>query len=109
MVPLKSNTHYDNNLGPFKCICTQTFSPIAQIASLKIMITLTTTHNLHMHQMDVKTTFLNGTPNEEIYMLQPKGFVHLNHLENVCRFFIISYGLKQSSQMWYERFNSNLF
>jgi hypothetical protein len=106
MVPLES---CDNNLGPSECVFTQTFSPIAKIASLRIMIALTTTHTLHIHQMHVKTTFLNGTPNEEIYMLQPKGFVHPNHLEKVCRLFIISYGLKQSSRMWYERFNSNIF
>ncbi len=41
-------------------------------------------------------------------MLQPKGFVHPNHLKKVCRLFIISSGLKQSSRMWYEIFNFNL-
>jgi hypothetical protein len=59
--------------------------------------------------MDVKTTFLNGTPNEKNYLFQPKGFVHPNHLEKVFRLFIIFSSLKQSSRMWYERFNFNLF
>jgi hypothetical protein len=46
----------------------ETFLPIVKIASLKTMIAFPATHKLHIHQMDVKMTFLNGTLNEEICM-----------------------------------------
>jgi hypothetical protein len=54
----------------------ETFSPLVKITSLKIMIALAGAHNFRFHQMDMKTTFLNGTFNEEIYMFYSKGFVH---------------------------------
>jgi uncharacterized protein YukJ len=47
----------------------ETFSPFVKIKSLKTMIALAGAHNLHFHQMDMKTTFLNGAFNEEIYVL----------------------------------------
>jgi hypothetical protein len=46
----------------------ETFSLLVKIRSLKIIIALACAHNFHFHQMDMKTTFLNGTFNEEIYM-----------------------------------------
>jgi len=46
----------------------ETFSPLVKITSLKIMITFASAHNFHFHEMDIKTTFLNGTFNEKIYM-----------------------------------------
>jgi hypothetical protein len=67
MIPLKKIHIVITILAPLNA-----FSPIAKIASLKIMITLTITHNLHIHQMDVKTTFLNGTPNEKITCFNQK-------------------------------------
>jgi hypothetical protein len=46
----------------------EAFSPLVKIRSLKIMITLASAHNFHFHQMDMKTTFLNGFFNEKNYM-----------------------------------------
>ena len=61
--------------------------------------------NLQLHQMDVKTTFLNGDLSEEVYMLQPKGF-KANRKENmVCRFKRSIFGLKQASRQWYLKFD----
>jgi hypothetical protein len=68
------------------------------------MIAFAVAHNLHIHQMDVKTSFLNGTLIEKNYMFQLEVFVHLDHPNKVCRLFKTIYKLKQSSQMWYERF-----
>lgn len=51
-------------------------------------------------------SFLNGTFNEEIYMFQLEGFAYLDHPKKICKFFKTIYGLRQSSRMWYERFNS---
>jgi hypothetical protein len=50
------------------------FSLVVKIALLRIVITLVATHNLHIHQMDAKITFLNGTLNEKTYIFQLEGF-----------------------------------
>ncbi|GKC95952.1 zinc finger, CCHC-type containing protein, partial [Tanacetum coccineum] len=50
-------------------------SPVARISTIRLLTALAATHNLVIHQMDVKTTFLNGDLEEEIYMKQSKGFV----------------------------------
>jgi hypothetical protein len=77
----------------------ETLLLVVKIASLRTMITLVATHNFHIHQMDMKMAFLNGTLNEEIYMSQLEGFFHPYHPEKVCRLFKTFYGLKKSSQM----------
>ena len=48
-----------------------------RITSIRMLITIAALHNLEIHQMDVKTAFLNGDLNEEIYMDQPEGFISL--------------------------------
>ena len=55
--------------------------------------------------MDVKTTFLNGSVEEEIYMDQPIGFVSKGQENKLCRLERSIYGLKQSSRAWYFRFH----
>nr|GEW05827.1 zinc finger, CCHC-type [Tanacetum cinerariifolium] len=52
-----------------------TYAPVAYISTIRLLIALAATHNLVIHQMDVKTSFLNGDLEEEIYMKQPEGFV----------------------------------
>jgi len=54
--------------------------------------------DLELHQMDVKTAFLNGELEDEIYMEQPVGFIVKGQEENVCRLWGSIYGLKQSSR-----------
>jgi hypothetical protein len=51
------------------------FSPIGKLTSIRILMSLVTTFDLEIEQMDVKTTFLHGDLEEEIYMKQPEGFV----------------------------------
>jgi hypothetical protein len=53
----------------------ETFSPVLSKDSFRIIMTLVAHYNLELHQMDVKTTFLNGDLYENAYMAQPKGFV----------------------------------
>ena len=55
--------------------------------------------------MDVKTTFLHGDLEEEIYMKQPKGCMVKGKKEHVCRLKKSLYGLKQSPRMWYQKFD----
>ena len=60
------------------------------------MIALTFIHRLFIHQMDVKTTFLNGDLEEEIYMLQPEGCITHGQENKVCKLNKSLYGLKQA-------------
>ena len=52
-----------------------TYSPVARIATIRVLLVLAASYGLYVHQMDVKTTFLYGELEEEIYMEQPDGFV----------------------------------
>ena len=56
--------------------------------------------------MDMKTTFLHGDLEEEIYMKQPEGFMVKGKKELVCRLKKSLYGLKQSPRMWYQKFDT---
>ena len=55
--------------------------------------------------MDVKTTFLNGDLDEEVYMKQPMGFVVLGQENKVCNLVKSLYGLKQVPKQWYQKFD----
>ncbi|GJY88849.1 zinc finger, CCHC-type containing protein [Tanacetum coccineum] len=52
-----------------------TYAPVARISTTRLMIVMTSIHNLIIHQMDVKTVFLNGELEEEVYINQPQGFI----------------------------------
>jgi hypothetical protein len=62
--------------------------------------------NLEFEQLDVKTTFLYGDLEEEIYMDQPNGFIVLGKKNFVCKLKKSLYGLKQSPRQWYNKFDS---
>ncbi|KAJ9557266.1 hypothetical protein OSB04_011880 [Centaurea solstitialis] len=69
------------------------------------MLALAAIHNLVIHQMDVKTIFLNGELNEEIYMRQPEGFVVSANENKVCKLVKSLYGLKQAPKQWHQKFD----
>ncbi|GKG08194.1 retrotransposon protein, putative, ty1-copia subclass [Tanacetum coccineum] len=58
--------------------------------------------------MDVKTAFLNGYLDKDIYMVQPEGFVDPNHPRKVCKLQRSIYGLKQASRSWNKRFDEEI-
>ena len=62
-----------------------TYSPVTRITSIHVLIAIAALHNLEIHQMDVKTTFLNGELDEEIYMEQTEGFVVPGEEKKVCK------------------------
>ena len=73
-----------------------TYSPVMIITSICMLIAISTLHNLEIHQMDVKTAFLNSDLNKEIYMDQPEGFISLGQEKRVSRLVKLLYGLKQA-------------
>lgn len=83
----------------------ETFSPVSTKDSLRLIMALVAHFDLELHQMDVKTAFLNGDVEETIYMVQPQGF-DSNESENlVCKLRKSIYGLKQASRQWYRKFH----
>ena len=54
---------------------TETFAPVAKMTSIRTLLALAATDDAEIHQMDVKTVFLNRDLEEEIYMNQPQGFI----------------------------------
>uniref|UniRef100_A0A2N9G9I0 Integrase catalytic domain-containing protein n=1 Tax=Fagus sylvatica TaxID=28930 RepID=A0A2N9G9I0_FAGSY len=85
-----------------------TFSPVVRFASIRLILSIVAKQDLELFQMDVKTAFLNGELDEEIYMAQPAGFEAKGHERKVCRLKRSIYGLKQSSRQWYLRFHDSI-
>nr|GEX28429.1 zinc finger, CCHC-type [Tanacetum cinerariifolium] len=73
-----------------------TYAPMARISTIRLLIAMESIHNLIIHQMDVKTTFLNGELDEEVYMNQPQGFIMLGNENKVCKLIKSLYGLKHT-------------
>ncbi|RVW75946.1 Retrovirus-related Pol polyprotein from transposon TNT 1-94 [Vitis vinifera] len=78
---------------------------MTRITSIRVLIVLASIHNLDVHQMDVKTAFLNGDLEEEIYMEQPKGCVVPRKEKKVCKLVKSLYGLKQAPKQWHNKFD----
>jgi hypothetical protein len=72
----------------------ETFAPVARYTSIRTIIALTASMGWELHQMDVKTTFINGEIEEEVYIEQPEGFVIHEQKSHVCRLKKALYGLK---------------
>ena len=62
-----------------------TYSPVARLTTIQVLLSLAASYGLIVHQIDVKTTFLNGELEEEIYMDQPDGFVANGQEGKVCK------------------------
>jgi hypothetical protein len=84
----------------------ETFSPVSKKDSLRIILALVAHFDLELQQMDVKTAFLNGDLEEEVYMKQPEGFPSSDGEQLVCKLKKSMYGLKQASRQWYLKFHN---
>ena len=83
----------------------EVFSPVVKHSSIRILLALVAQFNMELVQMDVKTAFLHGDLEEEIYITQPDGFKVAGKENWVCKLNKLLYGLKQSLRKWYKRFD----
>ena len=86
----------------------ETFSPVAMLKSIRILLSIAASLDYEIWQMDVKTAFLNSHLDESIYMVQPEGFVAKGQEQKVCKLLRSIYGLKQASRSWNLRFDETI-
>ncbi|KAL2231966.1 UNVERIFIED_CONTAM: Retrovirus-related Pol polyprotein from transposon TNT 1-94 [Sesamum indicum] len=83
---------------------TDVFTPVVKLTTIRLMLSMVAVENLELQQMDVKTAFLHGDLEEEIYMVQPEGYNGDD--QQVCRLKKNLYGLKQAPRQWYRKFDN---
>ena len=86
----------------------ETFAPVARFGRIRTLLATAAQLEMHVHQMDVHTAFLNGKLDEDIYMCQPEGFVMKGQEDMVCHLHRSLYGLKQSPRCWNKELNCHL-
>ncbi|KAJ9566912.1 hypothetical protein OSB04_002878 [Centaurea solstitialis] len=86
----------------------ETFSPVAMLKSIRILMAISAYFNYEIWQMDVKTAFLNGKLTEDVYMEQPEGFEDPKNPNKVCKLLKSIYGLKQASRSWNLHFDDRI-
>ena len=82
-----------------------TFSPVAKLTIVRVLISLVANLNWPLHQFDVKNAFLHGGLEEEVYMDIPPGYSVTTGTNEVCKLQRALYGLKQSPRAWFGRFS----
>jgi hypothetical protein len=73
-----------------------------------VLFSLSASYGLLVHQIDMKTTFLNGELDEKIYMDRPDGFVVKGEERKVCKLLESLYSLEQPPKQWHEKFDTTL-
>ncbi|KAJ9552498.1 hypothetical protein OSB04_016543 [Centaurea solstitialis] len=117
----KKKTDMDGNVHTFKARLVakgftqthgidydETFSPVAMLKSIRILMAISAYFNYEIWQMDVKTAFLNEKLTEDVYMEQPEGFEDPKNPNKVCKLLKSIYGLKQASRSWNLHFDERI-
>ncbi|GJX49181.1 putative ribonuclease H-like domain-containing protein [Tanacetum coccineum] len=86
----------------------EVFAPVARIEAIRLFLAYASFMNFLVYQMDVKSAFLYGTIDEEVYVSQPPGFVDPKFLEKVYKVEKALYGLHQAPRAWYETLSTYL-
>jgi hypothetical protein len=86
----------------------ETFALVARLESIRILLSIACHLGFKLYQMDVKSAFLNGVLQEEVYVEQSKGFQDPHYPHHVYKLKKASYGLKQAPRAWYERLTTYL-
>ncbi|RVW48803.1 Retrovirus-related Pol polyprotein from transposon TNT 1-94 [Vitis vinifera] len=85
---------------------TEIFSPVVKMSTIRLVLGMVAVENLHLEQLDVKTTFFHGDLEEDLYMIQPEGFIVQGQENLVCKLRKSLYGLKQAPRQWYKKFDN---
>jgi hypothetical protein len=80
----------------------ETFSPVARLTSLRLLMAVVASKGLRLHQMDADTAFLNGKLDEEVYMALPPGYQNSVEGTTCVKLVKSLYGLKQSPRVWWK-------
>ncbi|RVW25160.1 Retrovirus-related Pol polyprotein from transposon TNT 1-94 [Vitis vinifera] len=86
----------------------ETFTPIARLDTIRMLLALTAQKGWKIYQLDVKSTFLIGYLEEEIFVEQPEGLAVKGKEDTVYQLKKALYGLKQAPRAWYNRINTHL-
>jgi len=86
----------------------ETFAPVARMDTVRSVLAMVAHNHWSVHQMDVKSTFLNGELEEEVYVEQPQGYEVHGQEDKVYRLNKALYGLKQAPRAWYSRIDAYL-
>jgi hypothetical protein len=84
------------------------FAPTTKWNTIITVINLAAHNGWKLHQMDVKSAFLNGDLKEDIFMNQPQGFEAKGQEHKVCKLVKALYGLKQAPRAWYAKIDEYL-
>ena len=85
-----------------------TFAPVARLEAIRILLAFASYMDIKLFHMDVKSAFLNGFLQEEVYVEQPPGFENPNFPNHVFKLQKALYGLKQAPRAWYEHLSKFL-
>lgn len=86
----------------------EVFAPVTRIETIRLLLALAAKNCWEVHHLDVKTAFLNGEIQEEVYVTQPEGFVKRGKEHLVYKLLKALYGLKQAPRAWYSKLNECL-
>lgn len=85
----------------------EVFSPVARLETVRLLLALAAHAGWPVFHFNVKSAFLNGNIQEEVYTMQPEGYIIEGNEHLVCKLKKALYGLKQASRAWYGRIDSH--